>query len=56
MTYSTLTTVPPQAVQPARQIFSTHLLLMVSIRPMLPFSSMKSMGLADTPPMVKVTI
>ena len=56
MTYSVDTTLPPHAVQPARQMFSTHLLLMVSIRPMLPFSSMKSMGLADTPPMVNVTI
>ena len=56
ITNSTLKTEPPQAVVPARHMFSTHLLVTVSIRPRLPFSSMKIIGLALWPPMVNVTI
>ena len=40
----------------ARASSSVHLLVMVLKMALLPFSSTRAMGVADTPPMVKVTI
>ena len=56
MGYRDTDTDPPQLMVTARASSSVHLLVMVRKMAELPFSSVRAMGVADTPPMVKVTI
>ena len=56
MTYSEQVTLPPQDMVTERASSSVHWLVMVSKMTLLPFSSVRAMGVAETPPMVKVTI